>query len=116
SSASRLLGVQLTPELAARTGTSGGSFEDVVTFHERILIATKRQVRREHDASGTTRLVISGDHPFDAGYPPSLREALFEFHRAATRMLNGHVDIERSPHRLDGEEIWHLRDTGEWLW
>lgn len=114
ASASRLLAVQLTPELAAKADVAGRSVADVVTFHERLLTAARRDVSVTQLDDDTYRLDIGTYRPFDETYPQGLRAAFFEFHSAATRMLNGHVEITRT---TDGSsETWHLKDTGTWLW
>ncbi|WP_190815926.1 hypothetical protein [Saccharopolyspora pogona] len=114
ASASRLLAVQLTPELAATAGVPGRSVADIATFHERLLTATRRDARVTKVDERTYRLEVGSYHPFDESYPQGLRQAFFEFHSAATRMLNGHVEITRT---ADGDgEAWQLTDTGRWLW
>ncbi|MGW3470694.1 hypothetical protein ACWDKQ_20070 [Saccharopolyspora sp. NPDC000995] len=114
ASASRLLAVQLTPELAATACVSGKSVADITTFHERLLAAARRDVSVTKVDEHTYRLEMGSYPPFDESYPQGLRQAFFEFHSAATRMLNGHVEITRTAH--GGGETWQLTDTGRWLW
>lgn len=114
ASATRMLAVQLTPELAAKADVRGRTVADVATFHERVLTAARRDVTVTTVDNATYRIDVDSYFPFDETYPQALREAFFEFHAAATKMLNGHLRITRTA--SGSGESWRLTDTGSWLW
>ena len=115
SSAMRMLAIQMTPELAAKTGAAGTSVADVADFHATLLGSCRRQVAVEHLSTTASRLVIGSHEPFDESYPADLHRAFFEFHSMATRVLNGHLSITATP-RPDRTEVWEINDEGKWLW
>lgn len=114
ASAARMLAIQLTPELATRAGVTGKSAADITELHFRLLRATRRDPKREVVDDRTHRIEFTSYHPFTKDYPDELREAFFEFHASATRLLNGRVRITRTTE--GGREMWEITDTGKWLW
>ena len=114
ASASRMLAVQLSPELTAKAGVEGTSLRDVVRLHQRLLVAARRDVEVREVSADAYEIDIDSYQPFDDSYPTGLREAFFEFHSSSTRMLNGHIRITRN--ETPAGETWRLTDTGKWLW
>ncbi|WP_433678694.1 hypothetical protein [Nocardia sp. CA-119907] len=113
--AMRKLAIQITPELATLAGVTDRSVAGVARLHQRLLVATRRSTEVQWKDSNTAVLRVTDRRPFDMSYPSDLTRALFEFHRAATQMLNGHLSIEQRI-EADGSETWTLTDTGRWLW
>ncbi|MCG5213632.1 hypothetical protein [Streptosporangium sp. KLBMP 9127] len=113
-SAMRMLAIQLTPELTAKAGVEGTTVADIAGFHHALVSATRRDATLERVDERTFRLLVRSANPFDASHPAELRSAFFEFHSAATRMLNGHVASDFTIR--DGVDVWEFTDTGRWLW
>lgn len=113
--AMRKMAVQITPELAALARVQDRSVSGVVRLHELLLRATRRHVEVRWTNPQTAVLHIADRRPFDDTYPTDLEQAFFEFHRTATQVLNGHLNITRSIEH-DGRQTWTVTDTGRWLW
>lgn len=113
--AARLLAVQFTRDLAETTGETGKDAAGVLRMFAAIFAAFRNEVSVEGDGKRAV-LRLKGFTPFTDEAAPELRAAVYEFFAMAVRQQNGHLKLERAPVSADGEEVWTLTDTGEWLW
>ncbi|MGE0718068.1 MAG: hypothetical protein AB7P02_21655 [Alphaproteobacteria bacterium] len=115
----RCLAIQYIHEVKADQRIEGNDLESVVSVFTGILAACRQDFAIERPAGKRVRVVLSSYKPFDWEVPEELRDALFEFQRMGTRILNGHIRVSRRVEPDWGpveREIWDFEDTGRWLW
>jgi hypothetical protein len=118
ATAAACIAVQFTPELVAAAGVRGNDVDAIANLYTSILTALEDDFDVERPAPGRVRIRLRSLEPFPTMETAGLRDALFQFHVVAARMLNGHVRVTRSDTTEKGApgQVWEIHDTGQWLW
>lgn len=111
-----MLASQYTSELVRDLDTGGTGAQAVSTFFRRLLRACGQRHTVLIDAPGRVELRLEGLAPFTGPVPERIRDACFDFHRSAARILDGRLAVSRVPDPDGHAETWTLQDTGRWLW
>lgn len=110
----RFMGIQFTPEIQSRAGSTGNSAAAVADLFATILRAQGRQFAQERLNDKAQRLTVKSFNPLGT-ISEDRRRSLFEFQKMVGRVINGRLSIERS-RGADGADVWDIVDTGKWQW